>query len=215
MPSEPEAISKSATQSPAQSWWASQKDNLQVVVIALILAFLLRTFIIEPRFIPSGSMEPTLQVGDRIVVEKISYRWNPPQRGQIIVFYPPFADQDGEPKAYIKRIVGLPGDRLNIHDGKVFLNDKALTEPYIAEEIAYILPNPALGIKEITVPPNQLWVMGDNRNNSNDSHVWGFLPQSNIVGRAIFRFFPLDRYFGLLPQPQYPNVRAPMSNPSS
>jgi signal peptidase I len=199
MSSEPEAVTKSPTQSQPQSWWAAQKDNLQVVAIALVLAFLLRTFIIEPRFIPSGSMEPTLQVGDRIVVEKISYRWNPPQRGQIIVFYPPFGDPDGEPKAYIKRIIGLPGDRLNIHDGKLFLNGKVRTEPYIAEAMAYVLPNPTLGIQELTVPPNQLWVMGDNRNNSNDSHVWGFLPQSNIVGRAIFRFFPFNQ-FGFLPK---------------
>jgi signal peptidase I len=181
-----------------QPWW-SQKDTIQIVVIALVLAFLLRTLVIEPRYIPSGSMEPSLQVGDRIAVEKLTHRWQLPQRRQIIIFYPPFRDPDGDAKAYIKRVIGLPGDRINIHDGKLFLNGKAQIEPYIAEPMSYLLPNPELDMGEITVPEGYLWVMGDNRNNSNDSHVWGFLPQQNIIGRAIFRFFPFDQ-FGFLPR---------------
>jgi signal peptidase I len=194
---EPETAELKSPKPPSQNWWA-QKDTIQIVVIALVLAFLLRTLVIEPRYIPSGSMEPTLQVGDRIVVEKLSHRWNLPQRGQIVIFYPPFRDEDGMAKAYIKRVIGLPGDRINIHDGKLFLNGKAQTEPYIAESINYILPGLDSKTKEITVPDGYLWVMGDNRNNSNDSHVWGFLPQQNLIGRAIFRFYPLDQ-FGTLP----------------
>ncbi len=190
---EPEVVSKpQPLQAPTQAWWR-QKDTIQIVVIALVLAFLMRALVIEPRYIPSGSMEPTLQVGDRIVVEKLTHRWQLPQRDQIIIFYPPFRDEDGNAKAYIKRVIGLPGDRLKVEDGKLFLNGEAQTEPYIAEPITYDFPPVELNLKEITVPAGYLWVMGDNRNNSNDSHVWGFLPQQNVIGRAIFRFFPLDQ----------------------
>ncbi|MDX1977930.1 MAG: signal peptidase I [Pseudanabaenaceae cyanobacterium bins.68] len=171
-----------------KSWW-SQRDNIQIVLTALVLAILLRTLVVEPRYIPSGSMEPTLQVGDRIVVEKLTHRWQLPQRGEIIVFYPPFPDREAHSKAYIKRVIGLPGDRLSIHDGQLFLNGIAQIEPYISEPIDYELPDQG----EILIPPDYLWVMGDNRNNSNDSHVWGYLPRQNIIGRAIFRFFPFDQ----------------------
>lgn len=172
----------------AKTWWY-QRDNIQVVLIALVLAFLLRTLVIEPRYIPSGSMEPTLQVGDRILVEKLSHRWHLPQRGDIIVFYPPFLDQETHSKAYIKRVIALPGDRLSIHAGQLFLNGIPQIEPYISEPIDYDLPEQG----EILIPPGYLWVMGDNRNNSNDSHVWGYLPRQNIIGRAIFRFFPFEQ----------------------
>ncbi|MFN3926382.1 MAG: signal peptidase I [Pseudanabaenaceae cyanobacterium] len=157
------------------------KEFIRVVLIALTVACVLRTFIIEPRYIPSGSMEPTLQVNDRILVDKISYRLHPPQRGDILVFYPPF----NRHKAYIKRLIAVGGDRIAIHNGQVIVNDLPQKEDYIAEPPKYELP-------EITVPEGYLWVMGDNRNNSNDSHVWGFLPVENVIGKAVLRFFPLD-----------------------
>jgi len=166
------------------------KDFLRVVVIALTVAIILRLFIIEPRYIPSGSMEPTLQVNDRILVDKISPRWRPLQRGEIIVFYPPANPH----KAYIKRLIALGGDRVAVHDGKVMVNGQILQEDYIAEAPEYDLP-------EITVPKGYLWVMGDNRNNSNDSHVWGFLAEKNVIGRAILRFYPIDQRLGLLKNP--------------
>jgi signal peptidase I len=191
----------------AKSWLAQklieQKENIRTIVIAVVLAFVLRTFIIEPRYIPSGSMEPTLQVNDRIVVEKVSYLFHSPQRGEIIVFYPPSSPMiDDSSKAYIKRIVGLPGDRISIHDGKVFINDQALHEDYIKESPNYVLPRQPL-THSIQVPPGSYWVMGDNRNNSNDSHVWGFLPQENIIGRAFWRFFPFGDRLGKLEVPMF------------
>jgi signal peptidase I len=169
--------------------WQKMLENVQVLGIALLLALLIRTFIAEPRFIPSDSMFPTLQVGDRLVIEKISYRLHPPHRGDIVVFDPPETLQlqgYGKDRAFIKRVIGLPGEKIEVTGGKVHLNDRPLSESYIAEAPKYTLA-PQI------IPPDKLFVMGDNRNNSNDSHVWGFLPQSNIIGRSVFRFLPISR----------------------
>jgi signal peptidase I len=172
-----------------QKAWKSQRENLQIVIIALGLAILIRAFVAEPRFIPSDSMVPTLHVGDRVAVEKISYYLEPPATGDIVVFVPPErlqAQGFTKDQAFIKRIIGLPGQTVAVKQGVVYLNDKAIVEKYIAQP-----PNYRWGPKRI--PENQYFVMGDNRNNSNDSSRWGFLPKENIIGRAVFRFWPLER----------------------
>jgi signal peptidase I len=164
-------------------------ENVQVIAIALTLSLLLRIFVAEPRYIPSDSMFPTLEVGDRLVVEKVSYRFADPHRGDIIVFQPPKQLQiQGYEKdqAFIKRIIGEPGQTVAVRDGKVYINNTALAESYIAEP-------PNYSLEPVKIPAGSVFVMGDNRNNSNDSHVWGFLPQDNIIGRAIFRFYPFNR----------------------
>jgi len=166
-------------------------EFIKVILIALVVAVVLRTWVVEPRYIPSGSMEPTLLVNDRVLVDKISYRFHPPQRGDILVFYPPYSNE----KAYIKRLIAIGGDRLAVHDGQVYINQHPLDEPYITAPANYEL-------EELTVPEGYLWVMGDNRNNSNDSHVWGFLPLENVIGKAVFRFFPLDSRVGPLRMPE-------------
>jgi signal peptidase I len=171
---------------PDTSWqkaWNSQRENLQIVIIALGLAILIRAFIAEPRFIPSDSMLPTLDIGDRVVVEKISYYLEPPKTGDIVVFSPPEQLQD---QAFIKRVIGLPGQTVTVNKGLVYLDDKPLVEKYIAEP-------PKYQWGPYRVPENQYFVMGDNRNNSNDSSRWGFLPKQNIIGRAVVRFWPLER----------------------
>lgn len=310
-----------------------RRDNVVTIVLALILAFGIRTFVAEARWIPSESMLPTLEVGDRLVIEKVSYRFAKPQRGDIIVFVPPAVntltfipdpkfvglirvpytvkdnqgllsnvatltvvvnpqggqadipfntdppnsdqtltgpqpvatddyvlatvnrplminvldndfDPDGtidpdsidlnpgeggadkflrlegqgifkvnEPEfrgAYIKRLIGLPGDRLRIANGTVYVNGQSLLEPYIAEPPAYDCPGiECLGItteaSDFEVPPGHYFMMGDNRNDSQDSHVWGFLPEQNIIGHTIVRFWPPHRlgYFGKV---QYDNL---------
>ncbi len=173
--------------------WRTWGENAQILLVAMLLAFFIRTFIAEPRFIPSASMLPTLQLGDRLVIEKISYRLHPPQRLDIAVFLPPPQLQDNyDPdQAFIKRVIGIPGDRLTIQQGHVYINDQPLTEPYLANG-AQLQDLPLT-----TVPPDQLFMMGDNRNNSNDSRYWGFLPLKNVIGKAVFRFFPIDRLGGL------------------
>ncbi len=135
-------------------------------------------------------MMPTLEVGDRLVIEKVSYNFHPPATGDIIVFEPPQQLQRygyAKNQAFIKRIIGLPGDTIRIEEGIVYINDQPLPENYIAEPPEYALAT------SVQVPEDKYFVMGDNRNNSNDSHVWGFLPRKNIIGRAIFRFWPYQR----------------------
>ncbi|MCW6035681.1 signal peptidase I [Spirulina subsalsa FACHB-351] len=176
-----------------QNWRRWVWENVQVVAIALVLVLIIRTYIAEPRFIPSDSMLPTLETGDRVVVEKVSYRFHPPQPGDIIVFSPPpqlQAQGYQADQAFIKRVIGIPGQEIEIHDNRVYVNHIPLTEPYIAAPPQYQLP-------PFQVPAHALFVMGDNRNNSNDSHIWGFLPQNQVIGRAIFRFWPFPRVGGI------------------
>lgn len=178
-----------APQSLLARLWGKWGENITILVLALGLAFFIRTFVAEPRYIPSESMFPTLEVGDRLIVEKLSYYGHPPQRGDIIVFAPPpqLQAQGFEPdQAFIKRVIALPGETVEVNNGHVLVNRQLLTESYIAEAPNYLM-------SPMVVPPSQLFVMGDNRNNSNDSHVWGFLPQANIIGHACFRFWPLER----------------------
>jgi signal peptidase I len=173
--------------------WQKWGENIQILVLALGLAFLIRTFVAEPRYIPSESMLPTLEIGDRLIVEKLSYYSHFPHRGDIVVFAPPPQLQEqgyqGD-QAFIKRVIGLPGDTIAVQDGRVFVNQQLLTEAYVAEPPNYLM-------SPMVVPPAQLFMMGDNRNNSNDSHIWGFLPRENIVGHACFRFWPLERFGGI------------------
>jgi signal peptidase I len=193
-PSQPEsAAHESAANLPAQpvarSGWQRWRENLQIIGIALLLALLIRTFVAEPRVIPSDSMYPTLAVNDRLVIEKVSHWFRPLQRGDIVVFEPPPQLQSlgySRDQAFIKRAIAFPGETVRVSQGQVYVNDQPLIEPYIAEAPHYELPS-------LSVPPNVLFVMGDNRNNSNDSHVWGFLPNQNVIGRAWWRFWPLDR----------------------
>ncbi len=174
-----------ATASNWRSWW----ENIQILIIALILALLIRVFVAEPRYIPSDSMLPTLHVGDRLVVEKLSYRLHPPEFGDIVVFDPPPQLQMqgyAKDQAFIKRVIGRPGQTVSVSQGIVYVDQHPLKEAYIAASPNYTL-------QPVQVPEGTVFVMGDNRNNSNDSHVWGFLPQENIIGRAWFRFYPFRR----------------------
>jgi signal peptidase I len=174
-------------------WWQKWSESITILIVAIGLAFFIRTFVAEPRYIPSESMLPTLEIGDRLIVEKLSYYTHPPQRGDIIVFIPPPQLQEQgylEEQAFIKRVIGLPGNTIEVKDGRVYVDRELLTESYIAEP-----PNYAMS--PVIVPLDELFVMGDNRNNSNDSHVWGFLPKANVIGHACFRFWPLERWGGM------------------
>ncbi|AGY56475.1 signal peptidase I [Gloeobacter kilaueensis] len=165
-------------------WLKSQRQNVQTVALAVLLALFIRSFVAEARYIPSGSMLPTLQVDDRLIVEKLSYEFQRPDRGQVIVFMPPRSTHIEQ--AFIKRVIGLPGDTIAVHNGRVIVNGQPLSESYIAAPPSYEMP-------ARRVPPGEYFVMGDNRNNSYDSHLWGFLPRENVIGRALFRFWPPER----------------------
>lgn len=189
---DPATTTQEIKTSEASGWlrlWRSQEENIRLVAIALVMALIIRIFVAEPRYIPSDSMIPTLHTGDRLVVEKVSYWFHPAETGDIVVFEPPAQLQSmgyHKNQVFIKRVIGQPGDTVSVKNGRVYLNGRSLSEDYIAEPPAYQL-------NSVQVPAESYFVMGDNRNDSNDSHVWGFLPQQNIIGRAVFRFFPLDR----------------------
>jgi len=164
-------------------------ELVEIIVIAFALSWLLRTFVVEARVIPTGSMLPTIQLYDRVVVDKFFFKnFGEIQRGDIIVFHPPETAHATED--FIKRVIGLPGDTIEIRDHTTYVNGEPLVEPYLNER-------PRENYGPVVVPENSLFVMGDNRNNSADSREWGFLPIENVSGRALFRYWPLDSFGAL------------------
>tara|TARA_B100000579_G_C22588354_1_gene736837 strand:+ start:70 stop:663 length:594 start_codon:yes stop_codon:yes gene_type:complete len=175
--------------------YSSILKDLKNLIIWVIIALIIRWQVIEPRWIPSGSMLPTLQIQDKILVEKITTKINLKEnlfnlKDNIIVFRPPEnlikAGYESD-IALIKRVIGVPGDKVEVKNGNLYLNDNIQTKYITDKNINY-------EIGPIVVPDNTLWVMGDNRNNSMDSHIWGALPYERIIGRAILRYWPLDQF---------------------
>jgi signal peptidase I len=178
-------------------------EGLGLFVLALALAFVLKTFLVQAFFIPSGSMIPTLAIGDRVLVEKVTFRFREPGRGEVIVFRNPNAPErtggvgdavrsflEGlglvQPDAdidLIKRVIGLPGDTVEVRDGVVLVNGQPLTEPYADLDDSDFGP--------LVVPPGQLFMLGDNRGNSEDSRrSLGTVPLDNVVGKAFVILWP-------------------------
>ena len=188
--------------SVVESVKTSTEENPVVEIVktlftAFILAIGIRTLVAEARYIPSSSMEPTLEINDRLIIEKISYRFKTPQRGDVVVFSPTDTLKEQNFKdAFIKRVIGLPGETIEVRGGKVYVNGQPIREKYIDEAPEY-----TYGPE--TVPEDQYLVLGDNRNNSYDSHYWGFVPRKNLIGRAIVRFWPFDRLGSLDETPLY------------
>ena len=172
-------------------------ETIKTLAISAVLAFGVRTFVAEARYIPSTSMLPTLEVNDRLLVEKVGYRFGSPERGEIVVFEATEELQrQGYNDAFIKRIIGLPGETIEVSGGIVYIDGEPLAEDYIADQ-------PEYQFGPVTIPDDQYIVLGDNRNNSLDSHAWGFVPADNIIGRATIRFWPFDR-IGTIEEPSYP-----------
>jgi signal peptidase I len=169
----------------------------KTIGLSAVLALGIRTFVAEARYIPSGSMLPTLQINDRLIVDKVGYRFTTPQRGDIVVFSPTETlERQNFHDAFIKRVIGLPGETVEVKGGRVYINGNALRENYLNE-------TPQYQWGPQTVPPNSYLVLGDNRNNSYDSHYWGFVPQDKIIGRAVVRFWPPERVGEIIPEPNY------------
>ncbi|MDY2983976.1 MAG: signal peptidase I [Synergistes jonesii] len=169
----------------AKPWW---RETVETVLWAVVLALILRTFVIQAFWIPSGSMIPTLEIGDRVLVLKFWYNMPSvdPKRGDIIVFKYPIDPR----RDFVKRIIGLPGDRIEMKNGSVYVNDNELFEPYVKNTDTY-------NMAALTVPDKNYFCLGDNRPNSQDGRFWGFVPASFIKGPAVFRYWPLTR-IGLL-----------------
>lgn len=170
------------------NWRASVVETLDASIFAALLSLLIITFVVQAFFIPSGSMEPTLQIGDRILVSKFAYRLGQVRRGEVIVFHYPL----NPGKDFVKRTVGFGGETVELKDGVVLINGKPIKELYptaLAGNDRSCTSN--YGPQKI--PPSQLFVLGDNRCNSEDSRFFGFLPVENIVGKAILIYWPPQR----------------------
>lgn len=168
--------------------------------MAVVVAVLLRTFVVATYSIPSGSMEPTLQIGDRIVVDKLSYHLHGVGTGDIIVFStPPLEDCAGPPVAdLVKRVIALPGQTISLTGGRVFIDGRVLPEPWLTPQMRTdTYPGPATAAYSLhhayKVPTGDVYVMGDNRTESCDSRYWGPVRESTIVGKADIRIWPLSR----------------------
>ena len=180
---------------PGPSRWRWWLEWLSVVVVALILAFGVRTYVAQMFYIPSGSMMPTLQVGDRIVVDKLSYRLHGIRRGDVVVFRRPPLEQ----AAYsdlVKRVIGLPGDTIASVGGRVYIDGRPLDEPWLPRPVPMTSPSPVpqpFSLNQpFTVPAGEYFVMGDNRTNSEDSRYFGPIRADLVVGKMAFVAWPLD-----------------------
>jgi signal peptidase I len=188
-------------------------EFILIVVVALGLALGIQAWVVKPFRIPSGSMEPTLAIGQRVLVDRVSFHFSDPGRGDIIVFHPPkgaddggrcgVSQPDGEPcpqgtKAessanFIKRVVGLPGDRVKVIGNHAYVNGKPLKEPYVRTSPCQGEHSTCTMRKEIPIPAGYLFMMGDNRGESDDSRTWGPVPKKWIVGHAFFTYWPPKR----------------------
>ncbi len=189
--SESQDTSAVAGQSSGLGAWL--RDLAETLFLAIIIFFLVNT--LTGRYeVQSISMEPTLHEGQYLIVSKIAYWFHNPERGDVVVLDPPNG-QSTIP--YIKRIVGLPGEVIEIRDGRVWVDGIALNEPYISGPPSYT--------QKRILYEDEYMVLGDNRNNSSDSHVWGLLPRENIIGKSVFRYWPPEKW-GLIPHYKYPEL---------
>jgi len=162
------------------------KELIGIVVIAFILSMVLRSWVVEGRIVPSESMLPTIQVNDRFLLNKVTYHFKDPQRGDIIVFRPP--DEIGAKDDFVKRLIAIQGDKVEIRNGQLYINNQIQQEPYLNTAMNY-------DFGPVIVPPNSYFVMGDNRNHSFDSHLWGtWLTRDNLIGKAFFIYWPLNHF---------------------
>lgn len=183
-----------------------------LVIVALAVAILIKTFLIQAFWIPSGSMVPTLEVNDRVLVNKLEYRFGEAERGDVVVFVSPYASDEPEafvdaairtvvesiglrtarvPDDFIKRVIGTEGQVVEIVGNQVIVDGVAIPEPYLPDGVRMADMEP------VEIPADHLWVMGDNRNHSSDSRVFGPIPTDEVVGRAFVLMWPLDRLGGL------------------
>jgi signal peptidase I len=159
-------------------------DWVKTIITAIILALVIRTTIVGAYVVPTGSMKPTIGIGDRLLGCKFLYWFTEPEAGDIIVFEPPEQAHTKIPR-FVKRIVAVEGDVVEVKDGSLYVNGQRIEEPYASP--------PAYNLRPVKVPGNSLFVLGDNRNNSADGHIWGFLPKDNIEAKIVLRFWPLTR----------------------
>ncbi len=162
---------------------------MAVIAVALVLAIGVRTYIIQTFYIPSGSMEPTLNIGDRILVFKLAYDFTSPATGDVIVFKAPPKEHCGEKVTdLVKRIVGLPGQRISSSGNEILIDGKVLDQDWTHYPVLLTPITPQ------KIPANQYFVMGDNHPDSCDSRIWGTVPRSDIIGKVVLKIWPLSQF---------------------
>ncbi len=168
----------------ARGWKSELWEWVKIIVAAVIIAFVLNTFIIANSRVPTGSMEDTIMAGDRVIGLRLSYLFSDPKRGDIVIFRYP----DDESIYYVKRIIGIPGDVVDIYNGHVYLNgsEKPLDEPYLREPM---IPEPPMHFE---VPEDSYLMLGDNRNYSLDARRWQntYVKRNKIIAKVLFRYYP-------------------------
>jgi signal peptidase I len=184
---EPPEPLPAASPSSSAGFFRFVLDVLETLLLAALLFFGIDRVTARVR-VDGFSMEPTMHNGEYVLVNRLAYKWGEPQRGDVIVFHPPRSPEED----YIKRIIGLPGDHVRVSGGQVQINGQTITEPYIAAAPRYQ--------SEWTVPEDSLFVLGDNRNNSSDSHSWGPVPMDLVIGKAVMVYWPPDSW-GLIEHP--------------
>ncbi len=172
-----------------KSFLYSVWEIIEVVLVAIIAVVIVRNFLIQPFLVSGASMEPNFTNGDYLLVDELTYRFREPQRGEVIVFYYPGDNST----YYIKRIIGLPGEKMEIKDGGIIIKNSVHPEGLVLNEY-YLSPEVTASVKnEITVKEGEYFVMGDNRPYSFDSRSWGFLNKSKIVGMVRLRLWPFNK----------------------
>ncbi|MFN6393179.1 MAG: signal peptidase I [Aphanizomenon sp.] len=214
-----QASDKNSSQQSNNSWILELGKTM---FLSISLALGIRTFVAEARWIPTGSMEPTLHgvkdqwLADKIIVDKVKYKFANPERGDIVVFLPPQEiPNNPEREAFIKRVIGLPGEKVELREGKVYINNKPLQENvYLSSTVRTFVEacnsgglQPPFLAQPQTVPPNYYLMLGDNRDNSYDGRCWGLVPRNNIIGRAVVRFWPINRMGSIDKSPAYSSVK--------
>lgn len=178
-------------------WWVDYKkrlkeynfaaffivDTVEAIVTALIIALILRAYVVQTSLVFSGSMIPTMMIGDRLVVNKVVFHYRTPNRGEIVLFKSPYKDG----KEFVKRLVGLPGETIEVKRGVIYINGRETDFPGVNIQADYDYFGP------VTIPADSYFMMGDNRGNSADSRTWGFAPRKDLIGKALFVFWPVNR----------------------
>ena len=186
----PQTVSRPDYEEPiggAPFSWRAILEIVQALALAVVISVVLNLFVVQVTEVRQRSMELTLEQNDRVLVSKVDYRFGAPQRGDIIVFNPP----TDSTIPYVKRVIGLGGETIDLRDGKVYVNGRLIE--YAETRGQRTTPQAATVAYPFTVPEGQVFVLGDNRQSSSDSRTFGSVPVGNIIGKVILRFWPFDR----------------------
>lgn len=184
-------------------------DIIETVVVALSIFLVIYLFFVQPHQVKGQSMENTFHTGDYLLTDKVSYHTGQPHRGDVVIFHAPEAAGcvEGTGCDFIKRVIGLPGDQIQVKDGGIYVNGTRLQEPYLDDGIYTEAGDFTRGERQIVIGPTEYFLVGDNRPHSHDSRAFGPVPRENIVGRVFLRYLPLDQ-MGIIPRVSYQGINA-------